>query len=295
MKPFFIIGFICLTTIISSRLAHASEAIDLQFDVRPFEENSTDALGMLEEIIKARQFYEEGDYCKASKLYSHISRFDPSLIQATIGHSKSELALNNPQSAISILSRLTASTSEADVLLSLATAKILPLNKAEMYLESRVTLHNDTRMWNLLGQIRDKNGETEKARDAYLAAENLGQRSGLLANNLGLSALSQGDYDSAVRYLYAAVTQSPETQKFHNNYRLSLLLSGNYNAALEGLTTDQATPFLLDAALIAKHQNEMILSTFLYEKVIEISPVYQATAERNLRNMPSKTDRPRDK
>ncbi len=276
-----------MTSLCLPVLSLASEPTDSKLEIRPFEENSTDALGMLGSLIKADRFYAAGQYAEAARLYDLVSQFDPSLSQATIGHAKSQLALKNPNRAIEILSGSSMSSPEAEILLSEAMAMVLPKENVETYLEGRLDLYNDARLWNLLGQLRDKNGDIEKAREAYRAAENLGQRSGVLENNLGLSALRQGNYATAVTHLSRAVALSPTSQKIDNNRRLALLLSGNYISALEELTSEDSVAFILDAALIARHQNEVTLAAFLYQKAIDISPVYHERAQRGLKVMRS--------
>jgi len=255
-------------------LSHASEVSYEAFDVRPVMQSSTDAFSVFQVLVRARNAYEQEDFEQAAKDYSILVQYDPALEEAVIGAAKSYLALQQPSLAKGILSASPISSRESETLLMIATAKMLDKTDAKTYLLESVKTHHDSRLWNFLGHILMTKDEIQSAAYAFTQAKKLGQKPGLLYNNLGMLAFQTGELDSASQYLEHAVNLSPNTLKFDNNRRLALLFRGQYLKALEDISSERGANLLTDAAIIASKRGEDSLATLLIKKSNELNPVF---------------------
>jgi len=257
-----------------SALSYASEVSHETFDVRPVMQSSTDAFSVFQILVRARNAYDQEDFEQAANDYSILVQYDSALEEAVIGGAKSYLALKQPGLAKEILDASKVSSRDIDTLLIIATAKTLDKREAKKYLLAAVKTHQDSRLWNLLGHILMARGEAQSALYAFTQAETLGQKPGLLYNNLGMLAFQTGELNSASEYLDRAVNLSPSTLKFDNNRRLALLFRGQYLKALENISSQRGANLLADAAIIATKRGEDSLATLLVKKSNELNPVF---------------------
>lgn len=263
----------------------ADEAELVSADIRPFVSNSTDELGMLQNLLQANKLRADGNCSQASRLYGLIVRYDPDLEAAVTGLAECQLRLGQNAMALATLEKIQAGSQEIEILKVLAKAKTLTAEHRVVLLQDHVHQLEDARLWNLLGESLARLSEFEKAKMSYLKAEALGQPQGLLENNLGVLALSEGRISRASAYFAEAKEKAPSEMRYANNYRLSLLLNGQYVEALDGLKANSAYRFLYKAALVAENKGEHTLAKTLLQKAIKTSPTYFEAAERKLKRL----------
>jgi len=274
--------FILLSCIAFGSDGQASDLINPQPEIRAYENNSTDELALLQRLIEAKKFYAEGNYRKSARLFSIITKYDPTLEPALIGLSESYIALDRSDMAHQALSDSKLKSEKLRRLKLLAAALVLPVEERVTFLKKILTRVEDPRLYNLLAKTSLQNGSFQEARETFQKAEALGQKPGVLLNNLGMLELERGNIEIAVSHFAKAQEVAPDCIRFDNNHRLALLLKGDYISALEGLDSNRAADFLVDGGFIALSQNEMGLAKLLFEKANEISPVFNSRAQKGL-------------
>ena len=100
-----------------------------------------------------------------------------------------------------------------------------------------------------------------------------------------MSFLAQNKYQGAQSHFKYAVTLAPENTQFQNNYRFALLMAGEYRAALNNVSDDEAGTLLSDAGYIAMQRKDYALARVLLEKAVEVSPRYNPRAVQNLEKL----------
>jgi len=282
----FVASLISLTLLGSiSFFSGAKDVETTSVSVRPFIENSTDGLGVLNELIKANRLKSEGQCVEASKLYGFILKYDPTLEDGVIGLVQCQISLGQIDRALSLLNHADINSREANILGLMAKSQGLESFERIAALENQVTELNDSRLFNLLGNSYLEQSDFEQAEISYIRAHQSRQSKGLLENNLGILALKQGDRQGALSYFKKAKFLSPEKTRFDNNYRLALLLNKKYVEALIDLDAERANFFLYKAGLMAESQGEIRLAETLLQKAIDLSPTYFEAAEKRLRSM----------
>lgn len=269
-------------SLLTGTVCQASEPDKPQPEIRAYESNSTDELGILQTLIKAQKHYERQDFQNSAQLFSLIVKFDPSLDQAVIGLGESYISLGRADAALKLLKTSPVQTDASKRLEVLAKALMMKAGSRELFLKAAIEETSDPRLLNLYAKTLEENGKFAVARVAYQKAEALGQKPGVFLNNLGMMELKRGNTEIAVALLFRAQESAPSWTRFNNNYRLALLLKGDYVNALEKLESDRAADFLVDGGFIAMQQNEVALAKLLFEKANSISPVFHPRAQYGL-------------
>ncbi|PHR91812.1 MAG: hypothetical protein COA69_11600 [Robiginitomaculum sp.] len=144
----------------------------------------------------------------------------------------------------------------------------------------------DPRLWNALGRAYDRKQNWISALESYVTALRLSHdNTGAVApvqNNMGMSLLLQGRTEEALVKFRQAHMANPEIQLYDNNTRLALILSDDFATALEGLDDIPMAQLYNDAGFIAAGHGDVARARGLYEKAIEINPLYFEIAEQNL-------------
>jgi Flp pilus assembly protein TadD len=263
-------------------VSQASEIGNPAPEIRAYESNSTDELGLLQTLIQAKKLYELQDYQKAVRLFSLIVKYDPTLESAVRGLAETYIALSRPEAALELLEASPVQSKALKRIEILAKALNMKTKAREPFLKTAVEITPDPRLFNLYAKALVENGNYSAARLAYRKAETLGQKPGVFLNNLGMLELKQGNTKRAASLLFRALNAAPEEPRFNNNYRLALLLEGDYIKALDKIESDRAADFLTDGAYIALSQNEIDLAKLLFEKANKISPVFHPRAQYGL-------------
>jgi len=76
--------------------------------------------------------------------------------------------------------------------------------------------------------------------------------------------------------------EARSTFVFDNNRRLTLALQGDFSGAVSGISENRAARIYNDAGFIAAGAGKMDVARALYNKALQISPVYFAPAQANL-------------
>jgi len=257
---------------------YASETEIPDFSVRAVTHNSDEIFPTLMTLIEAKQTLKDNEFEKAYELYSILYKYDPDLDGVAEGLAKSFIALGRPDMARIHLLKVENTSLEKDILLALSSAMTLPAKESESYLRQALTIQTDSRLWNLLGLKLGDQGKTKLASEAFQKAESLGQKPGVLMNNLGLLAIQAGDFESAISYLSISTKSAPENKKFDNNRRLALLLNQQYTEALNDLPQQRLVTLLEDAVVISKKWNKSYLENYLIEKLQQIDPIFNQMA-----------------
>ena len=158
----------------------------------------------------------------------------------------------------------------------------LTLNKA---LEQNM---DDSRLWNALGHVYDKSGRYLDAQDSYIRALSAGARPDIMVNNMGMSLLLQGRYSEARDKFMQALDINPDSRTYDVNRRLSLALMGDYGEAIRFAHPDDAAQIYNDAGYIAMKHGEVAIAKALFERALDVSPIYFAKAEENLQTLREK-------
>ena len=135
-------------------------------------------------------------------------------------------------------------------------------------------IKSDPRLWTLLGQFQDMEGQSMTARQSYAMAGLAGARPGLADNNIGQSFLTEGAFESALKAFSKAAKADPFDVQFDNNRRRVLINLGETHQAIAGLPPERAAIFLEQAADQAMVDREVKLAQYLYRKSLDLSPRY---------------------
>lgn len=158
---------------------------------------------------------------------------------------------------------------------------------------------NDARAWNNLGVALAGNGEWKKAENAFEKATSLSSDPAL-SNNLALSALAQGDFQRANRYLstaseqtrgLAAVAEGNYSQAVAKldgyNRAVAEVLNGNLTAAKNALTGDNSANADYLRGVIAAKEGDTVSALTNVRRALEKNPDLrvQALTDVNLRSI----------
>ncbi len=249
----------------------------------PFDAESVANMGDL--------YFKSESYTEALTEYSKLLAYDPNSVRAGLGAGQTFLALGQYENANAIFGSDKFDWPE-DQKDQVEIGKILAGIFSDQYDNPETALHDgmmidpdDPRLWNAKGHLHDKKGEWMEALSCYVTALETGKgRSGTI-NNMGMSLLLQGRFDEALPKFEQAVDLSPRTDLYDNNRRMSQILSGDLIRALEDIEDNRASDILNDAGYVAMQRDRRGLAGLLFQKAIEISPVFHAKASANLKTL----------
>lgn len=254
--------------------AYASEVGTVELPVRAIEHNVQEVFPTLMTLIEAKDALAKREYERSYELFSILTKYNPDLDGVRTGLSKSLIALGRPDLAKETLLAADVLSPEMNIIFVQSTAMTLPDQQSIAYLRKNLKANPDRRLWNLLGLKLADQGKAKLASEAFYQAEDLGQKEGVLLNNLGVLAIKTEDFKTAITYLTEAKIYAPENIKFDNNRRLALLLDQQFSEALKDLSTERLAPLLKDAALIAKKEKRPYLENYLRVKAKQTQLTY---------------------
>lgn len=244
-------------------------------DIRPVQTNSTDVFEVLTSLRYAQDALNRRDYVTARQGFESVLMHDADLAPAKAGLRKTLIALGDMESAWHLMS----DTASADSVIIQVRLELT--ETPEDLITTTLRKQSDPRLWTLLGQLQDAQGEFLSARQSYAMAGLAGARLGLAENNIGQSHWLASEYKLALEAFTKAVTLDPEDTQFDNNRRRALVHLGQTENAIAGLDAARAGLFLVQAADKAVTDNEIKLAKFLYLKSLHIAPRYNPqTAEK---------------
>ncbi|MDD4953238.1 MAG: tetratricopeptide repeat protein [Desulfovibrionaceae bacterium] len=152
-------------------------------------------------------------------------------------------------------------------------------------------LESDPGLWkthDLLGILHNQHGEYDQAVSEFKTALSLnpapnpGHAETL--NNLGLSHIMRGEYQTAAEVLHQAVRAGQGDSKTYNNLGLALFRIGRHEEALEAFRYggDEAKAYN-NLGYLFLVQGQAGKDVTCFEKAIELSPAYYSKAFENLK------------
>ncbi|BFM17400.1 hypothetical protein R50073_35830 [Maricurvus nonylphenolicus] len=137
--------------------------------------------------------------------------------------------------------------------------------------------------WNGLGIIADIQGHYVMAEEAYKEALSLSEHESAVYNNYGYSLMMAHRYTEAEDILIKGYALAPESQRIRTNLALSKAWLGKYQDALETYSYTLKDPEAYnDVGYIAMLKSDYEKAIELFEKAINMSPVFYKKAAQNL-------------
>ena len=253
-----------------------------------------------EEVLEIAQAeFEAENYTKALEEYLKVSAYDPKRLDARLGLGESLLALGHHHRAAKIFWLEAPGWQDGEFAEEIEIGRILSgiytnrFENIETAINDGMVIDpNDARLWNAKGRLHDRNGDWMEALSCYVVAMELGEWQSGTVNNMGMSLLIQGRFIEAREKFEQALTLSPETHIYDNNLRMAHILTGDLKSALDDISEKRAADILNDAGYVAFKGGKPGLAERLFDKAIEISPVFHAEAQANLNRLQAQTPSP---
>jgi len=285
-----------LAALLCAPLASADEAPPQEMfetlDVRPLTRSTTDIYNVLEHLIQARAEYDQGFYKRSYHAFKYVALHDRNNVEAALGTANSALEIGRAIEAQAIFRNLSSAKLETDNQLAVQSGLILAkylldeLDNPQVRLRQALDIApNDRRLWNALGDAYQKDERWQDAVLAYERAHEAGYSRAGLHNNFGLLVMAQNRLETATRYFESASKLDPNNPTYENNFRTALLMTGQYERALDKMTDIRAAKLLTQSGQIAMENENFELAELLLLKAVEVSPVYNVYAEASLEKL----------
>lgn len=257
-------------------------------NINPITQTKSDPFDPEEKLELAQSAFESENYTIALKEYAALLAFNPEDAPARLGAGNSFLALGNFDKAASVFwaEMPQLDDEESD---EWATGKTLSGIYVGKHENNETAIHdglelapNDPRLWNAKGQMHDRQQEWMDALNCYVTALDIGKSRTGTINNMGMSLLLQKRYPEAQEKFQNAKDLSPDTNIYDNNWRMSQILMGDHKLALSDIDETRGSNILNDAGYVAMQSDRMLLAEHLFNKALEISPVFHEKAQANL-------------
>ncbi|WP_158272048.1 tetratricopeptide repeat protein [Marinicauda salina] len=156
-------------------------------------------------------------------------------------------------------------------------------DEAERLLREAVEARpDDWRILNALGFLADVERDWGGAVASYERAAELAPREPAPLNNLGLSYLQQGRPESAIGAFNRALDRDADFAPADKNLRVALIVDGQLERALWGVSDEERPVVLNNAGVIARGAGDLELARSLFQRALDESPVFYEQAYRNL-------------
>ena len=258
-------------------------------EVRPLTRSTTDIYDVLAQLLQARSDYTGRQFDRSYRAYRYVALHDRNNVEAALGTANSALEIGKAKEALAIFTNLAAADLKPEDKHAVASGLILAqyltseLGDPESELIKALELApTDFRLWNALGDSYKNTHQWQDATRAYEEAHRTGFPKAGLYNNFGLMLMAQKNHTGAVRYFEQAVKLDASNLSFEHNYRMALVLDGQYEAAMTALTDRRAAKLLTQSGKLAIESDNPDLARILLAKAIDISPVYNVEAEVSL-------------
>ncbi len=258
-------------------------------NIEPVEHIKSAPFDPEETFLQAQNNFSAGDYEKALGQYAQVYAYDRDQSRALFGQAQSLLAMGAYEKAARLYWE--QDWTALDIALSdkLEIGKILSGIYTNRYENPTKAIHDgmmlspdDARLWNAKGQYHDRREEWMEALSAYLEAMKTGKWRAGTINNMGMSLLLQDRLTEAQAKFEQALEIRPDSSVYDNNLRMVHILNGDILTALKDLEDRRAADVLNDAGYVAMKRDRTALARRLFEKALEISPVYHHKAQANL-------------
>ena len=257
--------------------------------VEPIEQIKSAPFNVEEVYDDAIQDFEKNDYLSALNGFKQVQAYDPDRLTAVFWQAEAYLALGEYEKAANIYWAHNWSFLNDDLSQKMRTGKVLSGVYTDRYEKPEAAIHeamveapNDPRLWNAKGQYHDRQEEWMDALSAYIEAMKSGKWQAGTINNMGMSLLMQGRLKEAENKFKQAHEMSPDIRVYDNNLRMAYILNGDLKKALADMDESRAANVLNDAGFVALSRDKKDLAKTLFNKALEISPVFHAKAQANL-------------
>lgn len=282
--------FIGLTAIILSACASGVKVTPV--NIEPVQQIKADPFDPDEVFETAQSQFEEENYTDALYSFSQIMAYDRQRLDARLGAGETLLALGRFEKAARIFWHEGSGWEQSEFAIPASIGKTLSgiytdrIENVETAINDAMVLSSeDARLWNAKGQWHDRRGEWIDALTCYVTAMDQGKwRSGTI-NNIGMSLLLQGRYREAKAKFTQAHDMSQQTEVYDNNLRMAHILTNDLSAALADISERRAADILNDAGYVAQKRGQDSLAKLLFEKALDISPVFHPNAQANLNRL----------
>lgn len=137
----------------------------------------------------------------------------------------------------------------------------------------------DDYRWNQLNAMLSDNYQRWEEADTYYAkARSLTSQPATILNNWGVSKMSRGDLQGAVRHFTDAVRYEPDGFGAKNNLAIARALQGNYALPVVPLSEEERAQLYHNMALVALRQNDPDIARGLLELAVETHPRHFSAA-----------------
>lgn len=202
-----------------------------------------------------------------------------------------DLKEGDPISALATLDNIQELKSEPRVLLGrgLAHMNLGQYERAAALIEDGLASdQKNVRGWNALGVAYDLAGRHSIATPAYEIAAELAPNKGAALNNMGMSYMQQGQFEDAIQAFQRALEREPGLAPARLNLRIAFAMTGDYERAVLGASENEKAYVYNNAGVAAMRRGENDRARQLFQKALEISPVFYTVANENLERLPRK-------
>lgn len=235
-------------------------------------------------LADARQALARGEYGEACVKYQLVLTVDHDNVAARLGLGEGSLGEANYAAARAHFEAVAAAQQNAQAHQGLGLAHLFmgDTSAAEAALRRAVALdRNLWRAWNGLGIIADSRSDWAAADVAWTAALLAAPNEAQLHNNSGMSHLQRGDATAALEAFESALRLDPAFETAAHNRRIALAMTGQYDAALVGVSERDRPSVLNNVAVVAARRGDRAVAERLLSAAITASPRYYEVAERN--------------
>ncbi len=237
-------------------------------------------------LMAADSTRESGRYAEALQIYQRLLITSPRLAGARYGAAECNLALGQPDAALTLFDGLVADSEfHARALQGKGLAQFALGQRDAAGQSLREATAGDAtlwRAWNGLGDLADQQRKPREASALYAKALALNPNSAMIINNIGYSFLGSGNYAEAIAEFRKALALEPNNLTVQTNLRLALAASGDYEAALRSAPHEQMPNLLNDVGYIALRRGDYAAAQRYLTGAMDASGTYSAVAARNL-------------
>jgi Flp pilus assembly protein TadD len=237
-------------------------------------------------LMAADATRDAGRYAEALQIYQRLLITTPNLAGARYGAAECDLALGQPDTALTLFDGLVANSEFRTRALQGKGLAQFALGQRDAAGQSlrEATASDATlwRAWNGLGDLADQQRKPKEAAAMYAKALALHPNSAMIINNVGYSLMSSGNNTEAMKEFRKALALEPNNLTVQTNLRLALAATGDYEAALRSAPTEQMPNLLNNVGYIALRRGDYAAAERYLTGAMDASGSYSAVAARNL-------------
>jgi tetratricopeptide (TPR) repeat protein len=191
----------------------------------------------------ATNYYNSQNYTEAEKSLKQVVALKPDKVDAYYYLGNTYVKLNNnslaEQNFIKVKDLAPQDTRGIRALIDLYD-KTNQTSKRIALMEQLAATNNDEELWLAIGNLYDKQGDKDKAKDSFRKALAANSDYTTAAVRLGLMLFDEGNFSDAIQYLEQAFNAAPDNDLINRRLASAYQKSGRMNDAVakyEGLIT----------------------------------------------------------